>query len=209
MRADLIENALTVVEVAIIGAVTPGPNNAAVMRAAVSGGVRQALASIHGVIVGSLLLAGLTLAGLCTLFRMVPAFGSILTALSVAYLAWLGISMVVAASSATQPDPGTRGQDLPSGCIGLAAFQLVNPKAWGLMTTLVSVMHSDNGLSEAALFLGAISVLVPAVCLGFWAVLGLTISRHLKHPKLRISFDVTMGALLIMTAAALLAKTRL
>lgn len=205
----MIENALTVVEVAVIGAVTPGPNNAAVMQAAVNGGVRQALTSIKGVIVGSLLLAALTLAGLSTLLDLVPALGPIFTAVSITYLAWLGIRMVVAASSATQPGPASGSQDLPSGPIGLAVFQLMNPKAWGLMTTLVSVMRPEGGLFEAALFLAAISVFVPALCLGLWAVLGLAISRHLQQPRARISFDVTMGTLLIMAAAALLVKARL
>lgn len=208
LGAYVVENALAVVEVAVIGAVTPGPNNAAVMQAAVSGGVRRALASIQGVIAGSLLLAALTLAGLGTLFELEPMLVSVFTILSAAYLIWLGLRMIRAAYNSGYPDQSARHHDLPSGLVGMALFQLVNPKAWGLMAALVSVMHPERNLMESALFLAAVSIFVPALCLGLWAAMGLVISRHLQQPKVRFGFDFTMGALLILAAVALLAKTR-
>jgi len=74
----------------------PGPGNLALITSTSKGGVRGGLAATLGVIVGDQVLMWAAVAGLATLLLAYPAAFQAVQWLGAAYLAWLGLRMLLA-----------------------------------------------------------------------------------------------------------------
>ncbi|MYG27991.1 MAG: LysE family translocator [Boseongicola sp. SB0677_bin_26] len=181
-----------------VAAITPGPNNFIVMSASLRGGVAAALPAIAGVIAGSTALLVLVWAGAGTLFEVVPEIQPVLRIAGAAYLIWLGFCLIRKASG---PSDGTDDQALPETALGVASFQLLNPKGWILVVTSVSAV---GGTLVGIASLAVIFVAVMGLCLMIWSVAGQLISRWLVDPRSRRMFDTVMGVLLMGSAVLLL-----
>jgi threonine/homoserine/homoserine lactone efflux protein len=86
---------LAVAGLVAVAAITPGPNNFVVMRAAASSGIAGALPAIAGVVFGSLALLALVAAGAGALFSVFPASRLVIAFGGGGYLAWMGGRMVL------------------------------------------------------------------------------------------------------------------
>jgi threonine/homoserine/homoserine lactone efflux protein len=74
----------------------PGPGNLALVTSTGKGGIRAGLAATFGVIAGDQVLMWLAVAGVATLLKTWPlAFGAVQW-LGAAYLAWVGLRMILA-----------------------------------------------------------------------------------------------------------------
>ena len=109
----------------IVFLMIPGPGNLALITSTGKGGVRGGLAATLGVIAGDQVLMWLAVAGVATLLAAWPPAFDAVQWLGAAYLAWLGLRMIVAR-------PG--GQPvltiLPRHYLRQAfAITLLNPKA--------------------------------------------------------------------------------
>jgi threonine/homoserine/homoserine lactone efflux protein len=187
--------------VVFVAAVTPGPNNVAVLRAA-RGGVIAALPTIAGVVLGSLLLLTLAASGVGVLLGDSPAARFALTVAGCTYLAWLG-ARLAAGPGGDRDDPAVDGG--PVGFAGLLVFQLVNPKAWVLTLSAVAAVPPGRSPLELGLALAPIFVVVPAVCLLLWALGGTLLARHATKPLAR-RIDRVLGAALFVSALLLLVE---
>jgi len=186
-----------------VAAITPGPNNLVVLRAAERAGMRAALPAIVGIVLGGLLLLGVAALGAGVAFTTHPSLRWWLAAIGSLYLAWLG---VVLFASGIAPRAGTGPSMLPAGVPGLIGFQFLNPKSWVMVLTVLAafpVPGLRGYLSLAGLF-----VLIPGACLLLWAWLGAWLSRWLARPPARRGIDMLMGALLITCAFLLLLDSR-
>ncbi len=76
----------------------PGPGNLALITSTSKGGIRGGLAATFGVIVGDQVLMWLAVAGVAALLTAYPAAFSAVQWLGAAYLAWLGLKMILAKS---------------------------------------------------------------------------------------------------------------
>lgn len=182
-----------------VAAITPGPNNLVVLRAAGHAGLRGALPAIVGIIGGGLLLLAITALGAGAAFAAYPPLRRAVGAIGAAYLVWLGLSLVAAGFAAK---PAAASPNLPAGTLGLVGFQFLNPKSWVLVLTVLAAMPATGPgdyLSLVGLF-----TLIPAACLLLWAVLGAWLARWLPLPPVRRGVDIAMGALLVACAALLL-----
>lgn len=74
----------------------PGPGNLALITSTSKGGIRAGLAAAFGVIAGDQVLMWLAVAGVAAVLQAKPALFSSVQWLGAAYLAWLGVRMVVA-----------------------------------------------------------------------------------------------------------------
>ena len=179
-----------------IAAVTPGPNNVIVLRAASRGGVRGAWPAIVGVVLGGLVMLAVALAASDAAFAVAPGLHAVVGVAGCAYLAWLGLGMVRRAGRAS--DGPARG--LPAVSVaGLFAFQFLNPKAWVMITTAIGAMPVGAPVWPLAVVFTAI----PATCLALWAIAGAALARRLAQPRVATWADRGMGVLLIATALAL------
>lgn len=182
----------------LIAAITPGPNNLVVMRAAAHHGWKAALPAAIGVVAGGLVLLVVAAAGADRAFSAWPWLRSAVATGGVLYLIWLGARMIAAAGRDTDSSV------LPAGLPGLFAFQFLNPKGWVMVLTVVTALPGA-GPAHALLYLAPLFVCIPGACLLLWAGLGGALAPHLSRPVVRRWTDRALGALLIVAALLLFA----
>ena len=76
----------------------PGPGNLALLTAAAKGGVRAGMAATVGVILGDQTLLWLAVAGVSAVLSAVPGAFAFVKWAGAAYLAWLGLRLIMAKS---------------------------------------------------------------------------------------------------------------
>ncbi|HKZ73227.1 MAG TPA: LysE family translocator [Steroidobacteraceae bacterium] len=198
------EALIGVAAVVAAGAITPGPNNAAVMSATMRDGVAGAVAAIIGVIAGSLALLLLAWAGVGALAARHPSVSTAIGIAGCAYLAYVGIRMLLAGVADARPAGASGAFGLPAGFAGLFTFQLLNPKAWTLTLAAIAAAEADGRSMAALSQLAVLFIAIPAICLAAWSLLGAALTKLLADRRRRSPFDRAMGILLIASAALLL-----
>ena len=176
---------------AFVSSATPGPNNLMLMASGANYGFRRTIPHMLGISTGFLVLMLLTGVGLVRVFEIYPAIYTALTVLSIAYLLYLAWKI---ANAAPVKERQATGQ--PMTFLQAAAFQWVNPKAWAMALTGITVYVADGG--AMMLFAAAVlfaSVNLPSVTI--WTVLGQQMARFLTNPSRLRMFNWTMAALLI------------
>ncbi|EIL92714.1 LysE family transporter [Rhodanobacter fulvus Jip2] len=184
-----------------VAAITPGPNNLVVLRAAAQAGLRGALPAIAGVVLGGLLLLAVIALGEGSLFAAYPSFQRWIGMAGALYLSWLGAALFFRAIAKGSED-STLGHGLPISAFGLIGFQFLNPKSWVMVLTALATWPA-TGL-QAHLPLAGLFVLIPSFCLLLWAAFGAWLARRLARPVVRRSVDAVMGTLLVTCAAFLI-----
>lgn len=184
-----------------VAALTPGPNNLVVMRAAARAGPAGALPAVMGIVLGGLALLTLVAAGGGALFRAVPPARTAVTLAGTAYLTWLGTQLVRAG---LRPEPPHEPARAPATSLAaLFGFQFLNPKSWVMALTAVSASQADGALA-AFLRLALLFAIIPTCCLLVWSTLGSLLARALQEPRRRAWADHVMGVLLLASALLLL-----
>ena len=190
---------LALVTFAFVTSITPGPNNLMLMASGANFGVRRTVPHMLGVALGFVFMAVLVGAGLAGVFVAVPQLHTALKAASVAYLLYLAWKI------ATALPPGEAGRaGRPMTFMAAAAFQWVNPKAWAMALTAVSVYAPSRGMAgitAVAVVFGIVNL--PSV--GAWAALGQGMRRVLTNPARMRAFNVVMAVLLVASLYPLLA----
>ncbi|WGH77598.1 LysE family translocator [Jannaschia ovalis] len=187
MSADLL---LALAGFAFVSSITPGPNNLMIMASGANFGVRRSLPHALGISLGfgvMILLVGL---GLARLFAAVPALRLVLAVLSVGYLLWLAWRIARAAA----PE-GPAGRGRPLGFLQAAAFQWVNPKAWTMALTAVTLYTA--GGPWAVLPVTAVFTAINLPSISVWMLMGVQMRRWLSTPARLRGFNWTMAGLLV------------
>ena len=171
---------------AFVSSITPGPNNLMLMASGANFGFRRSIPHMLGIGIGFTFMIVLVGAGLMTLFDLYPVSYTILKAGSVIYLLWLAWKI----ANASQPGTGKAG-GTPMTFLQAAAFQWVNPKAWAMALTAISVYAPTRSMS-AVLLVAAIFGMVNLPSVSVWTILGQKIRVILTNPTRLRSFNVTM-----------------
>jgi threonine/homoserine/homoserine lactone efflux protein len=188
---------IPVVGVLVVAAITPGPNNFMVMEASARGGVAAAGGVVLGVVLGSLSLLALISLGVGSAIHAHPTLGLVLNIAGGAYLAWLGASLIFRRAA---PSSGDTLPGMPTSLWGVAVFQLLNPKAWVLIMTVVAAVTE----ARSVLGLAVLVALTSSICLSIWAIAGAASAQLLAGAQARLWFDRTMGALLALFAIGII-----
>lgn len=176
---------------AFVSSITPGPNNLMLMASGANFGFARSLPHMLGIAIGFTAMIILVGAGLIQLFEAFPVSYTALKIASVIYMSWLAWKIARAA-----PARGNKSSGTPLTFLQAAAFQWVNPKAWAMALTALSVYAPDATLAAfglVALVFGAVNL--PSIAL--WAVMGQQMARLLTSPARLRAFNWTMAALLI------------
>lgn len=196
MKYDLL---LSLIGFAFATSVTPGPNNMMLLASGVNFGFRRTLPHMLGVSLGHAFMVFLVGIGLAQVFLHWPQLGLMLKVVSVAYMLWLAWKIANAAA----PNEGqTEGR--PFNFLQAAAFQWVNPKAWAMALTAVTVYAQGTGVW--AMFAVAVvfcAVNLPSVSL--WAYAGQQLRRWLTTNRRLQVFNVLMAVLLVLSLWPVLA----
>jgi threonine/homoserine/homoserine lactone efflux protein len=114
--------------------VTPGPNNLMLMASGANYGFRRTVPHMLGISLGHLFMVVVLGLGLAQVFTTWPVAHAMLKVLSVAYMLYLAWRIATAA-----PPGEARATGRPFTFLEAAAFQWVNPKAWAMALTAISV----------------------------------------------------------------------
>jgi len=183
---------------AFVSSITPGPNNLMLMASGANFGFRRSIPHMLGISLGFVLMVFLVGIGLVQVFDLYPLSHTLLKVASAAYMTWLAWKI----ANAAPPKQGAAG-GTPMTFLQAAAFQWVNPKAWAMALTAITLYAPDRSLAAVALvavIFGAING--PSV--STWTILGQQMRRVLTNPARLRLFNVTMALLLIASLYPLL-----
>jgi threonine/homoserine/homoserine lactone efflux protein len=187
-----------------VAAITPGPNNLVVMRAAVHSGFMGALPAIAGVVAGGLAMLLLVMAGAGVLFAAEPRLYSLITYGGGAYLCWLGAVLVRDSFANPSGNIAIPARALPASAVGMFGFQFLNPKSWVMVLTVTSAVRGGARPAQVFLVLAVLFTVIPALCLTLWCSLGVLMRTSPDRPRVHRWLDTVMGVLLIISALLLI-----
>jgi len=176
---------------AFVSSATPGPNNLMLMASGANFGFRRSIPHMMGISVGFLLMMFAVGAGLVQIFDRFPVIYDILKVVSILYMLWLAWKIANAAPVTKREAAGR-----PFTFLQAALFQWVNPKAWAMALTAITVYVGDAGLIWLALGATIFAVVnLPSVSI--WTLAGQQLQRFLTNPRRLRAYNWTMAALLI------------
>lgn len=187
-----IEILTALVIFAFVSSITPGPNNLMLMNSGVNFGFKQTLPHALGVGIGFTIMVALVGLGIMQLFDIFPISYQILKVLSVVYLLYLAAKIAMSDSSIETSNSNAK----PFTFVQAAMFQWLNPKAWTMALTAISVYAPTKSLA-AVLLVALVFGLVNFPCISSWVVLGEKMQVFLTNKKRLRIFNGSMAALLV------------
>lgn len=175
----------------IASSITPGPNNLMLMASGANFGFLRTIPHMLGVGLGFVLMVILVGIGLAQIFDSYPIAHTILKIVSVIYMLYLAWKIATAAPAAKGDQTGT-----PMTFLQAASFQWVNPKAWTMAITAVTVYTPDTAL-VSILIVAAVFGAINLPCVSLWTVLGQQMARILTNTARLRAFNISMAVLLI------------
>jgi threonine/homoserine/homoserine lactone efflux protein len=167
---------LLLIALAIMG--SPGPATISLMAAGSVYGVRRSVPYLAGIIVGTTIVLVAVATGVTAALLAVPAIGSVLIALSAAYILWLAYHIAMAPplseqTAATQPPSFAGG----------ALLGLANPKGWvGLAAVFTSAHLADDAATDAAAKIAVLAAMIN-MTLPPWLIAGRSLAPTLREPR--------------------------
>ena len=183
---------------AFVASITPGPNNLMLMASGANFGFKRTVPHMMGVVFGFTFMFIVVGVGVIGLFNLWPTSYQILKIVSIIYLLWL--SWRIANSKAPESNAE---RSKPLSFISAALFQWVNPKAWAMATSAITIYAPKQDL---------VSILQLAIVFGFvnfpavsiWAVMGQGMQHWLTTPSRLKLFNWGMAALLVASLVMIL-----
>lgn len=176
---------------AFVSSSTPGPNNLMLMASGANFGFIRSIPHMLGISIGFMVMLFAVGAGLVQIFDRFPVIYDVLKIASVIYMLWLAWKIANAAPITKNAQAGA-----PMTFLQAAAFQWVNPKAWAMALTAITVYVGDASL----LWLGVGALIFAVVNLpsvSMWTFAGQQMQRFLTNPRRLRAYNWTMAALLI------------
>jgi threonine/homoserine/homoserine lactone efflux protein len=178
---------------AFVTVMTPGPNNLMLMASGTNFGFTRSIPHMLGIGLGFPLMVACVGLGVMQVFDLWPLSYTLLKIGSVAYLVYLAWKI---ANAAPPRDAVASGKPLTF--LQSAAFQWVNPKAWSMALSAITLYATGRDLASV-LWVAGVYVVVSSISTTSWTLLGQQLRRLLKNQtRLRI-FNWLMAALLIAT----------
>lgn len=192
--ACMIEAILTLIVFCFLGTGTPGPNNIMLMTSGMNYGLRRSVPHILGVAWGVPLMVIGVGVGLAQAFHALPWLEDVLKYVCALYLLYLAYRIATA-----RPKVAVDGQvevvGKPLTVWQAAAFQWVNPKAWFIVTTALSVYAPPTAPLLAVAIVAGCFALSGNVTGFTWTALG---------DRLRLFFEDTVRLRVFNFCAAML-----
>ncbi|PJE30321.1 Threonine/homoserine/homoserine lactone efflux protein [Pseudooceanicola antarcticus] len=183
----------------LVGTITPGPNNLMVMASGANYGYRRTVPHMLGIAVGFSVMVALVGLGLMQVFDLYPVVRQVLMVACGAYLLYLAWKIAHAAP----PESSDAPEGKPLTFLQAAAFQWVNPKAWAMGMSAITLYAPERELSYV-LLIAACFALVAIPSNSAWILMGQQLRRLLHRPALLRGFNWTMAGLLVASLVLVL-----
>ena len=178
---------------ALVSSITPGPNNLMLMSSGANFGFKRTTPHMFGVTLGFMLMLFLVGLGIMQLFDLFPLSYLILKVFCVVYLLYLAYK--IATSNGQQH---TQNKGKPFTFIQAALFQWVNPKAWAMALSAIS-LYAPNKNVSAVLIVSAVFGLINLPCVSSWTLVGEKLQHWLSSPTRLKLFNYLMALLLVVS----------
>ena len=179
---------------ALVSSITPGPNNIMLMNSGANFGFKRTIPHALGVSIGFTVMVALVGIGIMQLFDAWPLSYQILKVLSVVYLLYLASKIAMSDAA----EKSAKGKSKPFTFTQAAMFQWVNPKAWTMALTAISVYAPSKNLT-AVLFVAITFGLVNLPCISGWVALGEKMQIFLNNKQRLKIFNIVMASLLVLS----------
>ena len=178
---------------------TPGPNNSILTASGIKFGFIRSVPNIIGISSGHGLQLALVCFGLGSLFSQFPILLEVLKYIGACYLLYLAWKMFGSLNISR-----TEEKSSPLKYYEAILFQFVNPKAWVICITAVSLFYPENvNLIIGTLFLVIMSTIINLPSISMWAFGGSIIRRYLSNKKLKTIIEWILAILLLGTAISI------
>ncbi len=194
--------------ISVMGAMSPGPRLAVILRNSVSGGRQQGIMTGIGHGLGITFYALFAVAGLVTMFKTIPHFFLIAQITGSIYLIWLGSKSIISSLSKEQ----SKNKNELSQVTGKQGFiegfliAFLNPKiaAW-LLALFSQFVQAEASFQEQIVIVSTVGGIDTTwYCLVALLVSSGGLVESLRRNAKRI--DLGMGILLILLAAGMLMR---
>ena len=178
---------------------TPGPNNSILTASGIKFGFIRSIPNIIGISSGHGVQLALVCFGLGSLFSQFPILLEVLKYIGACYLLYLAWKMFGSLNISI-----TEEKSSPLKYYEAILFQFVNPKAWVICITAVSLFYPENvNLIIGTLFLVIMSTIINLPSISMWAFGGSIIRRYLSNKKLKTIIEWILAILLLGTAISI------
>jgi threonine/homoserine/homoserine lactone efflux protein len=181
---------------ALVGSITPGPNNSLLLASGSRFGFRRTARHVAGTALGMGALVFVVAGGVGVVLLAVPGLELALKVVGSAYLLYL------AARIATSHGTGGAVVARPLGLLGGVAFQFANPKGW-LFALAAAGTFLPPGLTPVAggLVVAAVCATVILPTAAVWAAGGAAVRRLTDGGGSRRAVNVALALVLAASAA--------
>ena len=187
---------LSLVTVAVVATVTPGPSTLLAAAAGARYGFRRRVPLMFGVTAGLISVVAAAAGGLAALLQAAPTLQAVMKVIGSAYLIWL--AWKIAASGV--PHLAATPAALPMGFRTGLVVLLLNPKAWFMALGAAGAFAGlAVGPVHLALLLGAVFGASAGVALSLWCAGGQSVGRHVRTAG---QWRAVNGMLGLLTAAS-------
>lgn len=174
-----------------LSAITPGPNNLVLLQHGATRGVRAGLPAGLGISLGGCLM-------LAAVWSLMAAAGPWLATAAPLLAVASALVLVSMAVSLWRSAPGIKRHppSLPMGLWAMAAFQLVNPKAWSFLASLAGTQFAARSEPASLGAMLAVFALTSLFCSAVWLMAGQALQRWLSVARRARGFNRVMAAAL-------------
>ena len=184
---------------AAVSSGTPGPNNMMLLASGVNFGIRATIPHMLGICLGFTLMLVVVGSGLGVALLAMPVLYTVLRVLCAIYMVYLAFSLARAGGLG-----GVQAQSRPMTFFEAALFQWVNPKAWAMGLTAMTVYTVPDPFWFSIFVVAGIFGVINLPCIAIWAGFGVALRGFLADPlRLRL-FNLAMAALLLLSTLPLL-----
>ncbi len=181
---------------------TPGPNNIMLLSSGLTFGYKRTIPHMLGIIIGFPLMVLLVGFGLGTLFENFPQILSILKIVGIAYLFYMAYKI---ANNTSSYEIDENNKSKPFTFLQAALFQWVNPKAWIMAITSISIfVSSTQNSSLQVLVVSFIYLLSSLVSTNIWSFGGVFLKKFIKNESSVKRFNILMAILLVASVIPIL-----
>jgi len=180
--------------------VTPGPNNSILTASGIKFGFFRSIPNIFGIPSGHGLQLALVCLGLGSLFATFPILLDILRFIGAAYILYLAYKMFGSLNITSSKD-----KSRPLKYYEAILFQFINPKAWVICITAVSLFYPEKeNLFVGTIFMVIMSTIINIPSISIWAFGGSVIRHYLSNTTLKKTIELILALLLMGTAVSVL-----
>jgi threonine/homoserine/homoserine lactone efflux protein len=174
---------------------TPGPNNIMLLTSGLTFGYKKTLPHIFGVMIGFPLMVICVGLGLGIVFESYPIILDILKIVGFIYLLWMAYKI---ATNVEDYSKEKHSNSRPFTFMEAALFQWVNPKAWIMAMTVISLfVVSDFNSYIQIIVIAFIYLLSGVISTNSWAMGGVFLKKVLTNKKHMSLFNKIMAVILV------------